>query len=95
MGEKIDRILKYYYQDQNIWIYSVKDEDDNKNVLYRYYTLFFKDKVPIIIDLENPVETLQNIKIPPTEIKEGTNDYIVFMAYKDAAERNIMEKIKK
>lgn len=95
MGEKIDRILKYYINDQNIWIYSVKDNDENNNVLYRYYTLFFKDKVPVIIDLENPVETLQNIKTRPIEIKEGTNDYIIFMAYKDAAERNIIEKIKK
>ena len=95
MGERIDKILKYKYEDQDVWIYSIKDEDDNKSVLYKYYTLFLKDKIPVIIDLENPVETLQNINIAPTYVQEGTMDYVIFMAYKDVAERNIMEKIKK
>ena len=95
MSERIDRILKYSFNDGDVWIYSVKDEDDNRNVLYKYYTLFIKDKIPVIIDLENPIATLQNIDIAPTEVKEGTKDYIIFMAYKDVAERKIMEKIKK
>lgn len=96
MGKEIvDRILKYFNDNQDIWIYSVKDIDENNNVLYRYYTLFLKDKVPVIIDLENPIETLKNIKITPTVVQEGTKDYLIFMAYKDVAERNIMKKIKK
>lgn len=96
MGKEIiDRILKYFNNNQDIWVYSVKDIDENNNVLYRYYTLFLKDKVPVIIDLENPIETLKNIEITPTVVQEGTKDYLIFMAYKDVAEKNIMKKIKK
>ena len=93
--ESIDRVLKYNYEDQDIWIYSVKDVDDNSNVLFKYYTLLLKDKIPIIIDLENPVETLQKFNIAPTEVKEDTRDYLIFLAYKDVAEKNIINKIKK
>ena len=93
--EIIDRILKYNYNNQDIWIYSVKDIDENESELYKYYTLFLKDKVPVIIDLDNPIETLQNLNIKPFEVQEGTKDYLIFMAYKDVAERNIMNKIKK
>ena len=93
--ETIDRILKYFYNNQDIWIYSVKDVDENNNELFKYYSLFLKDKVPVIVDLDNPIETLQKMNIRPDEIKEGTKDYLIFMAYKDVAEKNIMNKIKK
>jgi len=93
--ERIDRVLKYFYNNQDIWIYSVKDVDENNNELYKYYSLFLKDKVPVIIDLDNPIETLQNIDIKLNEVKEGTKDYLIFMAYKDCAERNLINKIKR
>ena len=95
MSENIDRVLKYFYDNQDIWIYSIKVKDDNNNVLYKYYSLFLKDKIPVIIDLEDPIETLQNINIEPKKVEEGTKDYIIFMAYKDVAERHLMNKIKK
>ena len=95
MREKVINILKYFYDNQDVWIYSVEDKDNDNNILYRYYTMFFKDKKPIILDLENPIETLQNINIKPIEVREGSKDYIVFMAYKDVAEKNIISKIKK
>lgn len=93
--ESIDRVLKYFYDNQDIWVYSVKDIDDNNNVLYRYYSLFLNEKKPVIIDLENPIETLQKVGITPQVVQEGTKDYLIFMAYKDIAERNIMNRIKK
>lgn len=93
--EKIVSVLKYNYNNQDIWIYSVEDKDDNSNILYKYYTLFLKENKPIIIDLENPIETLQSLNIKTTKVVEGTIDYLTFMAYKDIAKRNIMEKIKK
>ena len=95
MKEEIIKVLKYNHNNQDIWIYSVKDKDENNNRLFKYYTLFLKNNVPVIIDLENPIETLQNIEIEPYEVKEGSKDYIVFMAYKDVAEKNIMKKIKR
>ena len=95
MKEEIIKVLKYNHDNQDIWIYSVKDKDENNNRLFKYYTLFLNKNIPVIIDLENPIETLQNIEIEPYEVKEGTKDYIVFMAYKDVAEKNIMKKIKR
>ena len=93
--ENIVKVLKYNYNNEDIWIYSTQDKDENNNTLFRYYTLFLKDKIPVIIDLQNPIETLQNANINPTEVVEGSKDFMIFLAYKDIAERNIMEKIKK
>ena len=95
MKEEIIKVLKYNHNNQDIWIYSVKDKDENNNRLFKYYTLFLKNNVPVIIDLENPIETLQKMDIEPCEVMEDTKDYIVFMAYKDVAEKNIMKKIKR
>lgn len=91
----ITKILKYFYDNEDIWIFSVQDKDINNKTFYRYYTMFFKNKMPIIIDLQNPDETLSNLAIKPYEVKEGSKDYVIFMAYKDVAERNIMNKIKR
>lgn len=94
-NKNITRILKYLYDNQEVWIYSVKDRDKNNDILYRYYTMFFKERKPIIIDLQDPIQTLQNIDITPLEIKEGSIEYIKFLALKDIAEKDIITKMRK
>lgn len=94
MNKDITNILKYGEDNNAFWIYSIKGNDDNSDIFYKYYILRIKDNVPMIEDIKNPIATLQNINIQPQKILEGTIEYIKFMAIKEIADKNIIKKIR-
>ena len=92
MGEKRDKItnvLKYRINNTDLWIYSTSKD----NSLYKYYMLFFNGNKPVISDIVNPIEILNNIKGIPVELSENSADYIQFLAVKNAAENDISSKL--
>ena len=93
--ENINKILKYNYDGQDVWIYSVVAEDDE--LLDRYYSLSLKGDKLVIEDFENPIETLQKINffITPTKVEVGSDDFLAFIALKKMCEEDIINKLKR
>ena len=87
--EKITNVLKYDINNSNIWIYSTSKD----NSLFKYYMLYFKDNKPVISDIINPIETLNNINAIPVELSENSAEYIQFLAVKNVAENDIPSKL--
>ena len=95
MKNEITEVLKYDDGKNEFWIYSESETSNHLPIYYKYYMLFLKNNVPSIQDIKNPIETLQNINIESKNIYEGSIDYIKFLAIKEIAEKNVVEKIRK
>ena len=88
--ERIYNILKYNIDGKELWIYSTFQDDDDS---HKYYMLTIENNVPIINDIANPIETLQNMHSRPKSIKDDPYEYMKFIAYKNIAENNTKLKI--
>ena len=92
--EEITEVLKYDENNNEIWIYSVKNSNHD-DIFLRYYMLIVSNNIPVIKNIKNPIETLQNIKTQPTNVHSDSLDYIRFLALKEIADKNILNKIRK
>lgn len=92
--EEITEVLKYDESNNEIWIYSVKNSNHD-DIFLRYYMLIVSNNIPVIKNIKNPIETLQNIKTQPTNVHSDSLDYIRFLALKEIADKNILNKIRK
>ena len=89
-NEGIYSVLKYSYNNEDVWIYSTIIDNDNDSS-HKYYLLYINDNYPKIIDVINPIDTLKQFKTKPTNIKNNPYEYMKFLAMKNLAESNIKE----
>ena len=88
--EKIYNVLKYSYDGIDTWIYSTI-KGNNVDDSHKYFLLTIKDGYPIIMDVENPIDTLKQMKSKPINIKDDVFEYMKFLAMKNLAEKDIKE----
>ncbi|MBR1416434.1 MAG: hypothetical protein IJ572_01285 [Bacilli bacterium] len=92
MKSKISDVLYYTIDNNDYWIYSLKNIEDN---FYKYYLLSMEDNNPTITDITNPIDFLQKLNITPVEIYENSMEYIRFLAIKNIAEKKLLNVIKR
>ena len=93
-NEIIYSVLKYTDNDNDSYIYSTVVNLDDMKESYNYYQLTIKNGLPVIIDIENPIEILKNINTKAIDVKEDYFEYMRFLAYKKLAEdNNILRKM--
>jgi len=88
--EHITEIIKFNENGQEVWFYSTESQNsDNK---YQYYMLYIKDNCPVILELDNAINKLQEFKSNPIDINKNSVEFIKFLAIKDYAEKYIQQK---
>ena len=60
---------------------------------YKYYYLSSVDGVPKIIDINNPIEMLKNLKTKAIDINDNQFEFDKFLAYKNLAEADLVNKM--
>lgn len=89
--EKLFSVLKCS-SNPDLYIFSniIVNSYDEK---YKYYYLSIENGVPRIIDIDNPIETLKNLENKPVDINNNQYELEKFLAYKNLAESNIINKM--
>ena len=82
--EHITEIYKYSQNDILIWLYST-DSNGSENKT-NYYMLHFRGKNPVIEQINNVMDKLQEYKFMFENVNENSVEYLKFLAIKDYAE---------
>ena len=82
---EINKIYKFYGPDQRGYIYSEQSQSDKMK--YRYHMLSVQDGIPVIEDLGNTIQTLQNGEIKLYPFKKSGSEYETFIKAKEFAEK--------